>query len=142
VLLHALLAIVLVGAATHHALVALGFLRGEFRTRLSRTYAATTALTYLASVALGALSYPTFRTHVRAYLDAANPWAARLFEMKEDLATIGVPLVIGTWILSRVIDPREDRLLLPGYVAMVLATTAIVWFNVTAGLMITMIKGV
>lgn len=143
VILHTLVAIVLVGAVSHHAIVALRFLRGEYRVRLARIYAATTAVTYLATLALGALAYPTFRVDVRAgYLDAHAPWASWLFERKEDLATLGVPAVIGVWLLARALEPRQDRLLLPGYVALVLLTTGIVWFDLTAGLLITMVKGV
>ena len=143
VLAHAVAAIVLVGSATHHAWVALGLLRRSFRIRLARTYATINAIAYVATVALGALAYPTFRDHVRShFLDEQSPWASRLFELKEDVATLGLPLVIAAWALSRSLDAREDHRMLPGYVAMVLFVTAAVWFNVTAGLLVTMVKGV
>ena len=41
VLLHAAAAIVLIGSTTHHCLIALGYLRGSYKLRLGRIYAAT-----------------------------------------------------------------------------------------------------
>jgi hypothetical protein len=141
VLVHAIVAFVLVGAVTHHAIVALDMLRGSFRARLTRVYAKTTAVCYVATMALGALAYPTFRVHARAYLDADAPWASALFEAKEDVATIALPLVLATWIVARSIDPRQDRRHLPGYVAMVLFSAGAVWFELTSGLLVTMVRG-
>jgi hypothetical protein len=141
VLLHAVGALILVGAATHHALVALGYLRGSFRARLGRIYAATIAVTYAATLTLGAWAYPTYRVHARPLLEASAPWAATLFEIKEDVATLTLPLAITTWLLSRTMDPREDGHLVPPYVVMVLLTTGAIWFELTSGLLITMVKG-
>ncbi len=134
VLVHALAAMVLVGATTHHALVAIGYLRGSFRVRLGRVYAAVTLVTYALVMGLGALAYPTFRDHVRE--------PPTMFEIKEDLASLAIPAVIAGGWGSRTLDPHRDRRLLPGYVAMVLFTTGAVWFNVSAGLLVTMIRGV
>jgi len=143
VLVHAVAAIVLVGAATHHALVAIGYLRGVFRVRLARIYAATVAVTWLATFALGLLSYPTFRYSTRAlYLDRYEPWASNLFDLKEHTAALGIPLVLGAFALSRVIDPKQDRSLARAYVALVMLVVVIVWFDVLSGLLITMAKGV
>jgi hypothetical protein len=143
VLLHAAAAIVLVGSSTHHFLVTLGYLRGNYRVRLGRIYAATVAVTYSITFALGALSYPTYRYHVRGlYLDRYAVWASNLFDMKENFAAIGLPLALGAWALGRVLEPQEDAQLLPGYAVMVALTTVVVWFNVIAGLLITMAKGV
>ena len=41
VLLHAAVAIVLIGSTTHHCLISLGYLRGSYKLRLGRIYAAT-----------------------------------------------------------------------------------------------------
>ena len=143
VLLHALAAIVLVGATTHHAIVAIGYLRGKPRPRLGRIYAAVVAVTYVITFVIGLLAYPTFRYHTRAlYLDRYEPWASNLFDMKENFAALGLPLVIGVLVLSRVLDPRRDRLLVGPYAGFVLMTAAIVWFGVISGLLITMVRGV
>ncbi len=143
VLLHAMAAIVLVGASTHHAIVTVGYLRGRYRVRLGRIYAAVVAIAYLVTFAIGLLAYPTFRYHVRAlFLDRYEPWASNLFDIKENLAALGLPLVLGAWLLSRRLEPEDDRVLLPGYALMVLLTTAIVWFGVISGVIITMTRGV
>jgi hypothetical protein len=141
--LHAVAAIVLIGATTHHCLVAVGYLRGRFKTRLGRIYAATSAVTYGVTFALGALVYPAYRYHVRGlYLDRHAAWASNLFDIKENFASLGIPLVVGALVLSRVMDPKRDRPMLVGYAVMVFGTTIIVWFNVISGLLITMVKGV
>jgi hypothetical protein len=143
VVLHAAAAITLVGAATHHALIALGYLRGVFKIRLARIYAATVAVTWLVTFALGLLSYPTFRIATRAlYLDRYEPWASWLFELKEHSAALGIPPVLGALALSRTFDPKQDRVLARAYAAIVLFAAAIVWFDVFSGLAITLAKGV
>ena len=143
VFLHAAGAIVLVGASTHHALVTLGYLRSVYKVRLGRIYAATVFAAYVMTFLLGSAAYPTYRYYVRGlYLDRHAVWASNLFDIKENFASIGLPLALGAFVLSRVMHPKDDRALLSGYAVMVFAATAIVWFNVIAGLFITMAKGV
>jgi hypothetical protein len=143
VLLHAAAAIVLVGASTHQLLITLGYLRGRYKVRLGRIYAAIIVIVYPVTMLLGAISYPTYRYHVRAlYLDRHAIWASNLFDIKENFATIGLPLAVGAFVLSRVMEPKEDRPLLAGYSVMVGVMATIVWFNVVSGLLITMTKGV
>jgi hypothetical protein len=143
VLVHAAAAIVLVGASTHHAIISVGYLRGTYKVRLARIYAATVAIAWLVTFALGLLAYPTFRYSVRAlYLDRYAPWASNLFDIKEHCAALGIPLVIGVWLLSRVISPKQDRALAVAYAATVVLAAAIVWFDVIAGLLITTVRSV
>lgn len=142
VVLHAAAAIVLVGASTHHALVAIGYLRGRYKVRLGKIYAATVAVTYAVTFIFGLLAYPTFRYHARGlYLDRYEPWASNLFDIKENFAALGLPIVIATLVISRALNPKEDRLLVGPYVAFSVLVTAIVWFDVISGLLITMTKG-
>ena len=142
VVLHALASVVLIGASTHHALVAIGYLRGRYKVRLGRIYAATVLGAYAVTFLLGALAYPAFRYHVRGlYLDRYAPWASNLFDMKENFAALGLPLVLGVFLLSRVMEPKEDRAMTMGYAGMVILAALIVWFNVVSGLLITMAKG-
>lgn len=143
VLLHAAASVVLIGSSTHQTLVTIGYLRGVYRERLGRIYAATMLVAYLVTFALGAMAYPTYRYHVRGlYLDRHAVWASNLFDIKENFAAIGLPMVVGAFILSRVMRPKEDRSMLLGYALMVFVTAAIVWFNVISGLLITMERGV
>ena len=142
VVLHALAAIVLIGASTHHAIIAVGYLRGNFKVRLGRIYAATVAVAYAVTFVLGLFAYPAFRYHVRGlYLDRYEAWASNLFDTKENFAALGLPLVIGAFVLSRVMKPSEDTTLLRGYAAMVVLATAIVWFSVISGLVIGQARG-
>ncbi len=143
VVLHALAAIVLIGASTHHAVIAFGYLRGRYKVRLGRIYGATVAISYTVTFVLGLLAYPSFRYHVRAlYLDRYEVWASNLFDTKENLAALGIPLVLAVFVMSRVMDPREDRGLLRAYAAFVILVAAIVWFDTISGLAITMARGV
>jgi hypothetical protein len=143
VVLHAAAAIVLIGATTHHALIAIGYLRGSAKLRLGRIYAATLAVAYALTFGLGLCAYPAFRYHVRAlFLDRYEPWASNLFDAKENFAALGLPIVVLVFVLSRAIDVDQDRLLVRMYAAGALLIAAIVWFAVISGLVITMTKGV
>jgi hypothetical protein len=143
VVLHAMAAIVLVGASTHHALIAIGYLRGRYKVRLGRIYAATIAVTYGITFVFGLLAYPTFRYHVRAlYFDRYEVWASNLFDTKENFAALGIPLVLCAFVMSRVMNPKEDVALARAYAAFVILTAAIVWFAVISGLVITMARSV
>jgi hypothetical protein len=141
--LHAAVSVVLIGASTHHALVALAALRGTHNPRLTRIYTRVVAVAYSGAVALGALSYPAYRYHVRGlYLDRYAPWASNLFDMKENFAAIGLPLVFAALILHRYVDEEENRPALLAYAVAVFFSTAIVWFNFAAGLLVTMERSV
>lgn len=145
VMLHAVVAIVLVGAATHQAVVLWGALRGRPRPRLARIYGAVIAVSYVATTLLGALAYPAFRVNVRGlYLDANAAWASNLFDIKEDLAALGLPLALGAWWLGRVATRAGESATrpLPLTVVAVFGTAAIVWFGVVSGLLITLTRGV
>ena len=143
VLLHAAAAIVLVGSTTHHFLVALSYVRGRYKDRLGRIYAATVLVAYAATFLFGSLAYPTYRYHVRAlYFDRHAIWASNLFDIKENFAALGLPLVVGIFVLSRVMRPKEDRAMLVGYVAMASILVAVVWFNVISGVLLTLERGV
>ncbi|HEY0255650.1 MAG TPA: hypothetical protein VGC41_29175 [Kofleriaceae bacterium] len=143
VALHAAAAIVLIGATTHHAIIAFGYLRGRFAVRLGKIYATTIAIAYLVTFGFGLLAYPTFRYHVRALvLDRYEPWASNLFDTKENFAALGLPIVLAVYVLSRVVEMKEDRALVKMYAAFAFLVAAIVWFDVLSGLVITMVKGV
>ena len=150
IILHLLAAVVLGGASVHHAVIAVQALRGKApRLRLARLYALVSLLAYLATVTSGSLLYPRYRYFVRGlYLDRFAPWASNLFDFKENLATLGLPLAIGALIVARDLHrhapqggPRDRHaLVLYGFLALGTATIAI--FNLIAGVLCTSVHGV
>ena len=90
--LHAISAGVLTGAAIHNGVLAWRRRRGSGgHGRLRRLYPSVMAVSWLLCFALGLVIYPTFRVEVRgAFLDAQAPWAVGLFEAKEHLAAMGL----------------------------------------------------
>src|SRR5579883_2463776 len=89
--LHALCALGLCGSSVHQAVVAITALAGRPRPRLARVYGLVVLCTYLATLLIGAALYPRYRYFIRAlYLDRHAPWASNLFDLKENLATLGL----------------------------------------------------
>lgn len=113
VVLHTLGAIVLSGSSVHQALLSIQLLRRkQVRFGLLRIYALTTLCAYLATTLVGALLYPRYRVLIRAlFLDRHAPWAANLFDWKENVATIGLPLAVGALLLASALSraTRERR---------------------------------
>lgn len=143
-ILHALVGILLLGSMTHNVLITARYLRGHFRkVKLEKLYVKVGFISYLLTFVLGALIYPNYRYYVRAlYFDKEAVWASNLFDIKEHWAGIGLALFIAYYVLSRIIDPREDRQMLFVYVFLSLSLTGIVWFAVISGLLLTSVKGV
>lgn len=164
--LHALGAIVLSGSSVHQALLAIQLLRRKkVRFRLLRVYALTTLFAYLATMTAGLLLYPRYRVLIRAlFLDRHAPWAANLFDWKENIATIGLPLSVGALLLASALsraashanaadaasaadateqteDPTSDRAVLALYAAMAIGTALVTAGNVVAGFLVTSVRG-
>ena len=152
-LLHALVAIVLGGSSVHHAVIAVLALRGQApRLRLARLYALVALLAYIATLTTGALVYPRYRYFVRGlYLDRHAPWASNLFDFKENIATLGLPLAVGALIvaldLRRHLELKDSgsghfrqTLVLYGFLALGTATISI--FNLIAGFLCTSVHGI
>jgi hypothetical protein len=143
VLLHAVAGLALCGAATHHVVVAVGYLRGMYRVRLARIYALVTACCYGAVFLLGAGAYPSYRYFVRGlYFDRHLVWASNLFDIKENYAALGLPFVAALLLLSRSYDPPRDKDLAAPYATLTAIVAAIVWLAGLAGLIITMQRSV
>ena len=142
-LLHFAGAVVLIGSSTHLLLQMPALLRGSPRTRLERVYGRVVAVSYTVTYLLGALLYPTYRYHVRAlYLDRHHPMVSNLFDVKENLATIALPLALALGALcGRLADPA-DRRHRPLLAAMSLFVALVVWFDVLSGVLIASYKAV
>ena len=164
--LHALVAVVLGGAGVHQAVLAVRILRGRaVSPRLLRVYSLVAALAYAATLLTGGLLYPRYRYFVRGLqLDRDAPWAANLFDFKENLATLGLPLAVGTLILASGVaglraaparagssaagrddagaaQPELVRPIRWIYGFLALGTAAVSLFNVIAGLIVTGVRG-
>ena len=95
--LHAISAGVLTGAAIHNGLMGYAQLRRNDlgNLRLRRLYPKVLGVAFILTFGLGTIIYPTFRVEVRAgWMDVHLPWATVLFEVKEHLVALaGLVLV-------------------------------------------------
>jgi hypothetical protein len=141
---HALAAFALVGVCTHQLVVAVGLLQSRRHlARLARIYAHLIGALFVAAFALGLLMYPHYRYHVRGlFLDRYEPWASNLFDMKENLLALGLPLALAVFALGRKLQPERDEPLLPYYAATAVALWALVVFGAISGLVVTSVRGV
>jgi hypothetical protein len=145
--LHALAGFALLGACTHQALVSIGLLRGRTHLfRLARIYAAVIGPLFAGGFAIGLLIYPHYRYHVRGlYLDRYVPWASNLFDMKENLLALGVPLALFVFAVGRRLQPPGDddeRDLTWLHAAASLTLWAIVAFGTISGVIVTSVRGI
>lgn len=142
--LHAGGSIVLIGAATHHALQMRHYLRGRFgREKLEKTYAKVVSVAYVVTFVLGALLYPSYRVHVRAYhLDHLAPAFAELFDVKETYASLALVVAVALGALACTLRPAETPALVRVYAVMSFVVCAVVWFNVVAGILVVSVRGV
>jgi hypothetical protein len=142
--LHALSAFALLGACTHQLIVGIGLLRGRLHLfRLARVYATVVGPLFALAFVVGLLMYPHYRYHVRGlYLDRYAVWASNLFDLKENLAALAMPLVLGLFVVGRRLNAEAERSLLMLHVSAAFALWAVVTFDVVAGLLVTSVKGV
>jgi len=141
--LHTAASVVLLGSATHHALLMRHYLRGRFeRVALEKTYAKVICVAYAAAYPIGALLYPSYRVHVRGYLlDRIAPVYARLFDVKETYASLALFLALGLGALAFTLKPAEERWLVRVYAVMSFVVCGVVWLNVVLGLLVASVRG-
>ena len=144
--LHALLALAMGGAATHLLLVTLGIQRADrvfaSKVRLTRIYSQVTGWLFTATLLIGAVVYPTYRYFVRGlFLDRYAPWASNLFDFKENIAAAAAPFAAGLVLLGRRFDGNdpEVRLTLAVCAFVVFAAVA---FDIISGLVIVSVRSV
>lgn len=143
--LHALLAIVLLGSVGHLGYESLWYLLGRARNVwLGTLHARVGFVLYAANFALGVIVYPTFRVHVRHdYFDAHQPWATNLFDTKEMFAAFGLAAFAALFAMSFAVRPRdgEDRAMLPVFAGLGLLVSAISIFAAVVGLILVTYRG-
>lgn len=142
--LHALAGFALAGACTHLAVVGVQLWRGRAHLgRLARVYARVIGALFAVAFAVGLLMYPHYRYHVRGlYLDRYEPWASNLFDMKESLLALGLPLALAIFAIGRRLEPQREPELLPLFAAFAVALWALVVFGVVSGVVVTAVRGV
>ncbi len=142
--LHAIVAIALGGASTHLALVTFRiWQRKSSAFRLVGIYAKTVGILFVVDFLIGLLIYPTYRYRVRGlYFDRYEPWAANLFDMKEILLGLALPLafglvaVCGKTALAERSEYRPWAALVSGLL------WAFVAFGIVSGLLVTTVRSV
>ncbi len=142
-LLHFVGAVVLAGSSVHLALRMPAMLRGRSNPRLERVYGRVVAVSYGLTYLLGAVLYPTYRIHVRAvFLDRHHPMVSNLFDVKENLATIALPLALALGALGGRLSDDADRRLRPIFASMSAFVAAVVVFDVLSGVYIASVRAV
>jgi hypothetical protein len=141
---HALVAMALTGACTHQAVVCWRLMKGKpVAPRLARVYTQVIGWTFTVAFVGGLLMYPHYRYHVRGlYLDRHAVWASNLFDMKENLAALGLPVALALLYMGHGYSPSDERGLSPVFAVLSWLLWAMVAFSSVAGLLITSVKGV
>ncbi len=136
--LHGLTAMALLGASTHLVVVKVQRWRGNARARLEVTYSRLLAWLFLPTYALGLFLYPHFRINVRLRgLDAETPWASNLFDFKEHLVSLGLPMVLALYFLAK----RGPGVRVANDVLAVALWLMVVW-GAISGLIVTGVRGI
>jgi hypothetical protein len=141
--IHALVAFAALGATTHLTVISVGLWRGKVHlSRLAKVHAQVIGATFAACFVLGLLVYPAYRYYVRGlYFDRYAHWASSLFDLKENLAALGLPLSVALFSLGRRLDLKERTAALPLVVFLSVALWLITVFAVVSGLVVTSAKG-
>lgn len=143
-IVHALIAFACLGAATHLAIVSIHLLQGRTHLwRLARIYSQVIGGTFGAAFGAGLLLYPSYRYHVRAlYLDRFAPWASNLFDIKENLLALALPLAACLFFAGRSLDGKSEAPLAPALVYLSCSLWVLVASGAVLGLLVTAVKGV
>ena len=107
-IIHALLAVALLGALTHQAASVLAPVRQaagpgfvtRFRAVQGAAYATAVCVLWIVAFIFGAWIYTKYRIYIRMPIEEMGFWKTQgFFEMKEHLATIGLGLLPAYWYL-------------------------------------------
>jgi len=136
-ILHAALAVALLGSVVHLGWESVYYLLGRPRSpRLAVIHSRVGFVLYASQFLLGILIYPTYRVRVRHdVFDVRMPWASNLFDTKEMFAAFGLAAFAALFVLSFVVRPREeaDRAWLPALGSLGVLVAAITIYSALAG---------
>ena len=143
-IVHAVCAMALVGAATHHLVWSARYLRGQFgRARAEQRFLRIVGLLFAATFTLGLVMYPAYKTGVRmAWLDANRPDIGRLFDIKEHfVAIVFATLCAQAWLAKRARPHAgSERIVLVAYAGLSATTALLVWTAAIIGLITVSIR--
>jgi hypothetical protein len=146
--LHALLAVALLGALTHQAVVVLmpvrqGAAAGGFVTRVRSVhgpgYAVAVCVLWIVTFFFGAWIYTKYRMYVRIPIEQAGYWKTQgVFELKEHLASIALGLLPIYWYFWKNFrDPDYDA----ARKGVTVTLAAFCWFIFLAGHIVNNVRG-
>jgi len=145
-IIHALLAVTLLGAITHQTISVLLPLRktagsfvGRMRAVPAASYVNAIIVLYLATAILGGIIYPSYRLSVRIVLEQLQLWKANgAFELKEHFVAVGLGMLPAYWYFWRqplAADYARTRAVLTSILAF------IVWWSFLVGHILNNIRG-
>lgn len=144
--LHAVLAAATAGAVTHDLVfLRLALRRGGRFVGAHRLFTHLSLLLAGATMLVGSLVYPTYRIRVRAEVFEANEayYAVPfVFDLKENLGTLVLVVLIAYVFLLRKQGLVEDRWVRATYGLFSVAACLMVWFNFVCGLCVVMVRSV
>ena len=143
-IVHALVAIALLGAITHQGLgvwrkpaPARQFI-DRFRAVPTAGYANAVVVLYLVTFALGAYIYPTFVLDVKGALtDGGMKTTIGLFQIKEHVSVMGLVILPVYWSLWH--GPLAENVAIRKFLTTLLM--AAVWWNLVVGHILNNVKG-
>lgn len=144
-IVHALVAVALLGGLTHQAFAACwparrkgGFFT-SFRGVAGARYTNANIALYLAAATLGGTIYPAYRVAVRTYLENARLWTANgSFEVKEQFVSVGLGMLPLFWWVWR--EPLDESAR-TARAAVTAILCFIVWYSFLVGHVLNNIRG-
>ena len=145
-IIHALLAVTLLGAITHQTISVwlplrktAGSFVGRMRAVPAASYVNAIIVLYLATAILGGIIYPSYRLSVRIVLEQLQLWKANgAFELKEHFVAVGLGMLPAYWYFWRqplAADYARTRAVLTSILAF------IVWWSFLVGHILNNIRG-
>jgi hypothetical protein len=145
-IVHALLAVVLLGAITHQAISVwlpsrktAGSFAGRIRAVSGASYVNAVVVLYLVTATLGAILYPSYRLSIRIVLQQLGFNVANgVFELKEHFVAVGLGILPAYWYFWRQplgADHARTRAVLTAVLAF------IVWWSFLVGHILNNIRG-
>lgn len=147
-IIHALLAVGLLGALTHQAVsvlmpvrqgAAAGGIVTRFRAVHGPGYAAAVCVLWIVTYVFGAWIYTKYRMYVRIPIEQAGYWKTQgVFELKEHYATIGLGLLPIYWFFwKNAGDPQYDS----ARKWLTVTLCGMCWYNFLVGHIVNNVRG-